>query len=251
SEKPPSEKSPSGDLGAQTPHREPPSRETAKPAAEADKPKTLSDLFREKTEENPRSLNDMFSNRDKERSSLVERSIEERRAEVRNTPTTPPPAEKPRVETPTPPPPPRPELQPEPESKPAAESEMPAFDPEALRAELLASVDDEAPAEDKPKTLGDQFRESSSGGGASINETVAAKAIKTENIPVHKQFQYVQKVFGGSSVKFKVVLDKINKTKSAEEAEAVLNKYVFNDPNVNPNDKIAREFQELVQGRFE
>ena len=103
--------------------------------------------------------------------------------------------------------------------------------------------------EGETKRLADRFKDQSQAG--SLAESMASKSIKTEQIPVHKQFQYVQKVFGGSSVKFKVILDKINKTQSLAEAEEVLEKYVFNDPNVNRNDKVAKEFEDLVRARFD
>jgi len=107
----------------------------------------------------------------------------------------------------------------------------------------------EAELREKKRTLKDQIGKKD---GKTLNEQVSeAKAIKTDQIPVHKQFQFVQKVFGGSSVKFKVVLDKINKTQSIEEAKSVLNRYVFNDPTVNRADKVCKEFEALVRGRFE
>ncbi len=84
-----------------------------------------------------------------------------------------------------------------------------------------------------------------------MNQSHSGKSIKTEQIPVHKQFQFVQRVFDGSSVKFKVVLDKIYKTNSLEEAIQVLDKYVYNDPTVNRTDKVAKEFEQMVRAKFE
>jgi len=101
------------------------------------------------------------------------------------------------------------------------------------------------------KTVAETLGNSDDKGKSNVNQTIGGKTIRTEQIPVHKQFQYVQKVFGGSSVKFKVVLDKINKTENLEEAESVLNRYVFNDPSVNRNDKVCKEFVGLVIGRFD
>ena len=38
--------------------------------------------------------------------------------------------------------------------------------------------------------------------------------------------------------------------RTLDEARAVLERYVFNDPSVNRNDKVCKEFEELVKGRF-
>jgi hypothetical protein len=100
--------------------------------------------------------------------------------------------------------------------------------------------------EEAPK-VADTYKNANSG---SLHERLSVNNLKLEQIPVNKQFQFVQKIFGGSSVKFKVVLDKINQTKSAAEARDVLDKYVFNVPEANPQDKISVEFVTLVMNKF-
>ena len=134
---------------------------------------------------------------------------------------------------------------------PAVEAEDPPRkeEPPQKRVNLFAQKKQQESKMQEKRTLGEELSEKHS--GTNVNDTLAQKAIQTEQIPVHKQFQFVQKVFGGSSVKFKVVLDKINKTENLEEAESVLNRYVFNDPNINRNDKVCKEFEGLVKGRFE
>jgi hypothetical protein len=134
---------------------------------------------------------------------------------------------------------------------PKAEMETPVQETPAVVppvVEQAASPKTVNTAGTEQRTLADRFKEQTSG---SVAENISGKNIRTEHIPVHKQFQFVQKVFGGSSVKFKVILDKINKTQSLAEADEVLEKYVFNDPSVNRNDKVAKEFEQLVRGRFE
>lgn len=238
----------------------PPVVPTAKPTE--DKPRTVSDFLKDKADEKPRSLNDMFANRANEGKSILEASRENVEDRVssnlgRHTePETPPvvPKREPVIETPVA----REEpVKPEPveESKPreveVSTEEPPKVEaPEQVRR-LTVVEENEADSGEEPKTLAESFLERQEEKPASVADQLSSKAIKAEQIPVHKQFQYVQRVFGGSSVKFKVVLDKINKTKSLEEAEAVMNKYVFNDPNINRNDKVAKEFELLVRNRFE
>ena len=131
-----------------------------------------------------------------------------------------------------------------PDKEPDRETtETPAEMP-VVRTPLVGPDDDEDVRRPETRTIADQFRNNDDQGDGN-------KTIKAEQIPVHKQFQFVQKVFGGSSVKFKVVLDKINKTDDLDGVIEVLEKYVFNDPNVNRNDKVSKEFEAMVRERFE
>ncbi|MFM2375345.1 MAG: hypothetical protein RLZZ165_442 [Bacteroidota bacterium] len=183
-----------------------------------------------KVEDRQRSLNEAFANREGRQSSLLERGIEKKESgstpkiEMRVKANEPRPVEKePEKEGPvTPPPTPRP---------------------------LVGSNSD--PSGDlggkESRTLADRYRQQANPAG----DDEGTKFIKAEQIPVHKQFQYVQKVFGGSSVKFKVVLDKMNKAESLDDVNEVLDKYVFNDPNVNRNDKVSKEFETMVKARFQ
>ncbi|MEM0999290.1 MAG: hypothetical protein AAGN35_19695 [Bacteroidota bacterium] len=199
-------------------------------ASESEKPRTLSDAMREKQEERSPSLNEMFARREEKRDDVSEPQPEPK---AQTPPTL--------ADQPVASPPPQKETPPPPAEEPKAEGPPPVS--------LFTSLDSEDKTEaEKPRTLADSFQDRSNSG--SINEKIAGKAIKTEQIPVHKQFQFVQRVFGGSSVKFKVVLDKINKTSTVEEALGVLDKYVYNDPNVNRNDKVAKEFETLVRNKF-
>jgi hypothetical protein len=174
--------------------------------------------------EKPRNLLESFANRDKP--SLVDRSIEKK--EGNQTP--------------------RVEVRPKVEEQPAVESK-PVEEPKTVQRMSLLGQDRDDDTNKEPRTLADKFRQQSN--PVAQDGEDGSKSIKAESIPVHKQFQFVQKVFGGSSVKFKVVLDKINKTESLSEANEVLEKYVFNDPNVNRNDKVSKEFEAMVRARFE
>lgn len=176
----------------------------------------------------PKSINEMFANR--EQKTIVEQSQEAKEQ-----------ADKPRIQVNIP-------QAKEPEIKKVEEpGEMPV-----VRTPLVSREEEEEErGRPEVRTIADQFRNSSQNQNEDAEDDGNSKAIKPENIPVHKQFQFVQKVFGGSSVKFKVVLDKINKTDDLEGAIEVLDKYVFNDPNVNRNDKVSKEFEAMVRNRFE
>lgn len=231
------------------------------PAAELQNPVVANS---EPPKEEKRSLNALFANKEKERSTLLDRakeqqdkptvesapkSILDRLAQEKEQRTTTelPKVETPRVETP----------QVEAPSLEVTKAEPPIVEAPRVETPRVETPRAETPAErpfivppplsEGKTTIADRFKESS----GTLADSLAAKNIRTEQIPVHKQFQFVQKVFGGSSVKFKVILDKINKTTSSAEADEVLEKYVFNDPNVNRNDKVAKEFEQLVRARFE
>jgi hypothetical protein len=183
--------------------------------------------------EKPRNLLESFTNRDQKQPSIVDRSIEKKegtsipKIEVQGKPVeASQEVSRPVVQMP-----------------PAVEPQ-----PEVQRPSLIGQDRNEE-ANREPRTLADKFRQQAN--PVSQGGDDATKSIKADQIPVHKQFQFVQKVFGGSSVKFKVVLDKINKTENLQDANDVLDKYVFNDPNVNRNDKVSKEFEAMVRARFE
>jgi hypothetical protein len=199
---------------------------------ERSKPETLaSNLVTPKEEkpatDKPRSLLDAFSREGKP--SIVDRSIEKKEG----NPQTPP------VEVRVNPP--------REEEKPPVIEAKPVEQPVQRPSLISQERGNDDGQKEQPRTLADKFRQQSPGHDAEDS----GKSLKPDQIPVHKQFQFVQKVFGGSSVKFKVVLDKINKTETLDEANEVLDKYVFNDQNVNRNDKVSKEFEAMVRARFE
>lgn len=204
--------------------REEPGADTSVP-----KEKTVSGSHQESKGEK-RSINDIFSEKEKEEGEQPRRKVASLLSS-RGTPEEEAAKEEPK------------------------ESETPETTdaPQGARKstiDLFAQAKKAESALKDKKTVAEALGTGGAKGKASVNQTLGAKMIRTEQIPVHKQFQFVQKVFGGSSVKFKVVLDKINKTENQEEAESVLNRYVFNDPSVNRNDKVCKEFVELVRERF-
>ena len=194
------------------------------PAAKEKNEKTVSSAHQESQAEK-RSINDVFSQEEGEKPRRKVASLLSGRGGAKNEPK---------------------------EEEPETSEEKEA--PEGARKstiDLFAQAKKAESALKDKKTVAEALGTKDDKGKSSVNQALGEKMIRTEQIPVHKQFQFVQKVFGGSSVKFKVVLDKINKTENIEEAESVLNRYVFNDPSVNRNDKVCKEFVGLVKERFE
>lgn len=219
----------------------PPQSNPNQPPSAESKPQTISESFRNQEAEKGKSLNEAFANRDKSGQSVNERNqqegkeVEEPEMPKRRVPSLLQPSRKDKAE------PPKDDTAPE--SDESADGKKSTID-------LFAQKKKQESQLKEKRTIADSLANSND--GKTINEQMGeAKTIRTDQIPVHKQFQFVQKVFGGSSVKFKVVLDKINKTETIEEAESVLDRYVFNDPAVNRNDKVCQEFESLVRNRFQ
>jgi hypothetical protein len=76
------------------------------------------------------------------------------------------------------------------------------------------------------------------------------RKIKLDEIPIHKQYQYVQKVFDGNNVRFRIIVDKINNARNKDEVEDILDKFVFSNNELDKNDAVVSEFIELLRNRF-
>ncbi len=96
-----------------------------------------------------------------------------------------------------------------------------------------------------PKTIADRFKSE-----PAEAPQVDGKPIRPDEIPIHKQYQYVQKVFGGNNVRFRIIVDKINNSKDANEVEEILTKYVFGNSDINKEDATVKEFAALMRSRF-
>ena len=97
-----------------------------------------------------------------------------------------------------------------------------------------------------PRTIADSFNKSEPAAAPMVD----GKPIKPDEIPIHKQYQYVQKVFGGNNVRFRIIVDKINNSKDANEVEEILTKYVFGNSEINKEDATVKEFAALMRSRF-
>ena len=76
------------------------------------------------------------------------------------------------------------------------------------------------------------------------------RKIKLDEIPIHKQYQYVQKVFDGNNVRFRIIVDKINNARNKEEVEDILDKFVFSNEDLDKTDAVVSEFIQLLRNRF-
>jgi len=101
---------------------------------------------------------------------------------------------------------------------------------------------------ERPQTVADRFTKQNS---APLAETLNGnRRIKLDEIPIHKQYQYVQKVFEGNNVRFRIIVDKVNNASNKDEVEDILNKFVFNNDQLDRSDSVVTEFIELLRNRF-
>ncbi|RMG25377.1 MAG: hypothetical protein D6730_10960 [Bacteroidetes bacterium] len=114
-------------------------------------------------------------------------------------------------------------------------------------AEQVKSIAEQLEQE-KPKTVADRFQESS---GPKLHEALNGdNKIKLNEIPIHKQYQFVQKVFDGNNVRFRIIVDKVNNAKDKAEVEDILQKFVLSKEDIDQNDGAVREFIDLLRNRF-
>lgn len=83
-----------------------------------------------------------------------------------------------------------------------------------------------------------------------INTLHASQKIQLEDIPIHKQYLFVQRVFTGNNVRFRIIIDKANSANSREEIEEIVEKYILSNPDIRPKDPVVEEFLEILRSRF-
>ncbi len=134
----------------------------------------------------------------------------------------------------------------------SAKADKPApvvpLEPKETPKEPAASVLDQL--QEKPQSIADKFAEQnrqrklheslSSGGGK----------IKLDEIAIHKQYQFVQKVFAGNNVRFRIIVDRVNDARDAAEVEDILNKFVLSVDDLDREDPVVKEFVALLRNRF-
>jgi hypothetical protein len=102
--------------------------------------------------------------------------------------------------------------------------------------------------EEKPQTLADLFQQKTS-------ETQPSNGkrgpISLDNIPIHKQFQFSQKIFLGNNVQFRAFVQEINTTHSWEQADKLLNQKVIQPNNLKEDDSLLQEFIQIVRNRYD
>jgi len=115
-------------------------------------------------------------------------------------------------------------------------SDIPTHQTQKNKNPLLSAIDYQPTmrANEKPKT----------------NPETNSQAINIENIPLHKQFQYVQKIFNNSNTKFKNTIDHINTLQNLPEAELYLDEQVFPNSKIPKHDPVSQDFLQLIKNRF-
>lgn len=152
--------------------------------------------------------------------------------------------------------PPKPKPAPAPEPKP----EIPLMDrfkpepaPEPVPPTPTDSDEEEKPQSvldkinERRKTIADQFNTPAPQAPSANGQQ---QKIKLDEIPIHKQYQYVQKVFEGNNVRFRIIVDKVNNAKDHTEVEEILDKFVLSNTSLNQEDAVVKEFIQLLRNRF-
>ncbi len=143
---------------------------------------------------------------------------------------------------------PEPEPEPAPEPEPKIESKLV---PESKEEEQASTVIDEQEDEERPQTIAEKFQQQVPPSSVHTHTLNGSSGkIKLDEIPIHKQYQYVQKVFDGNNVRFRIIVDKINNAKGKEEVEDILNKFVLNNESLDRGDGVVKEFLVLLRKRF-
>ena len=104
---------------------------------------------------------------------------------------------------------------------------------------------------EKPKTIAEKFQNQQPPEANPVHESINGnRKIKLDEIPIHKQYQYVQKVFDGNNVRFRIIVDKVNNAKNKAEVEDILNKFVLSNDSLDKADGVVSEFIGLLRNRF-
>jgi hypothetical protein len=102
--------------------------------------------------------------------------------------------------------------------------------------------------EEKPQTLADLFQQKTSEPQPSNGKR---GPISLDNIPIHKQFQFSQKIFLGNNVQFRAFVQEINTTHSWDQAYKLLNEKVIQPHNLKEDDSLLQEFIQIVRNRYD
>lgn len=74
--------------------------------------------------------------------------------------------------------------------------------------------------------------------------------VKITEIPLHKQYQYVEQLFNGDNLLFKQAIDKINQFSSYDDALHYLREEVFSKTKPDPNNYLLDEFLTYIKKRL-
>lgn len=172
------------------------------------------------------------------------------------------PADRPQISTPSPRTPEVPDTRSPAMGAYPVESELPAAGPQPPQpsetpppsTSPAPSASEERPAEsaEEPQVtrLADQFRQQQE--PSRLNDVLKqSKSLRIDQIPLHKQFQFLQKIFSGNHDKFRESIDALNRLSTLEEAEHYLNTRLLNKPDVSRSDKVTLEFVQMVRNHFQ
>lgn len=144
------------------------------------------------------------------------------------------------------PPPPKPELKPTttpPQTQPTVRQVAPTLPPPANVPHT-----DTGRENAKAPSLADKL-------GAerpSLNQQLGGQHLRlsVDRIPLHKQFQFINKIFDGNSQLFRKTLAALNEQPHWPAAQEYLDTHLLNMPQVDREDKVTLEFVQLVQNAF-
>ena len=136
---------------------------------------------------------------------------------------------------------PAPEPEPEPTPPPAAEESSSWEINEEEKTSILDKL------QGRSQTIADKFAPPVSHSVGAVNGN---RKIQLDEIPIHKQYQFVQKVFDGNNVRFRVIVEKVNNAANKKEVEELVDKYILSNHDLNLDDAIVSEFITLLRNRF-
>lgn len=136
---------------------------------------------------------------------------------------------------------------PAPEAVEVPATEVEVAEKESEEPEIQEPVQAAAsPSEEKPKTLADLFQQNNSS-----RPEVRATHISLDNIPIHKQFQFSQKIFLGNNVLFRAFVQDINGADTLENALKLLQERVITPNKLKEDDALLLEFIQIIRNRYQ
>ncbi|MEM6630556.1 MAG: hypothetical protein AAF694_12835 [Bacteroidota bacterium] len=105
------------------------------------------------------------------------------------------------------------------------------------------------PTPDQPQTIAEKYHSQVSSEPVAAPSNGVGKEIKLSDIPIHRQYQYVQKVFEGNNVRFRIIVDKVNNSKNRDEVESIIDRFILSNSGLNKSDEVVQEFIKMLRSR--
>ena len=106
-----------------------------------------------------------------------------------------------------------------------------------------------SPASDSPQTIAEKYQTQVTEEPAVSPAIGGGQEIKLSDIPIHRQYQYVQKVFEGNNVRFRIIVDKVNNSKNRDEVESIIDRFILSNSGLNKGDEVVQEFIKMLRSR--